>query len=457
MLHLEGPSETVRDIGFFAPLGLLYIASNLKKHLDCEISICDCPTEGLTYPALKEYIINKRPDIIGITALTASLVDVIKTADLAKNVDNRIHVCVGGPHVFIFPKETLRFKNVDTVVLGEGERVFLDLAKAFMDGRPLGSVKGIGYKDEKGQVVISMPYGYIETLDDLPFPARELVNIKKYYNIAGKNKVIATLMSSRGCPGRCTFCCTIYKKPRFMSPSLVVEEMQLCLDLGIKEVFFLDDTFTLDIPRVHAICKEITKRRLKIIWGIKARVDYLTKDMLNDIVSSGCKRIHFGIEAGSDEGLKRLKKGITLKQVRDVFKWLKEYNIETSTAFIIGCPGETREGVMEKINLAKELNATFAQFSVLTPYPRTEIYEEGLKKGMWHSDFWQEFALEPRSDFEPRLWEELLSKEEMYKLTKLAYKRFYLRPEYIIKSLLKLRGASEFKRKVKEGLKIIKF
>ena len=143
--------------------------------------------------------------------------------------------------------------------------------------------------------------------------------------------------------------------------------------------------------------------------------------------------------------------------MRNVFKWLKKYSIETSTAFIIGCPGETKEGVLEKIKLAKELNATFAQFSVLTPYPRTEIYEEGLKKGLWAGDFWQGFAQEPKSGFEPGLWEETLSKKELYELTKLAYKRFYLRPEYIIKSLLKLRSASEFKRKVAEGLKIVRF
>lgn len=457
MLHLEGPSETVEEIGFFAPLGLLYIAANLQKYLNCEVSICDAPVEGLTYPLLREYIRRKNPDIIGITASTASLLDVIETAELVKDIDDKIHVCIGGAHPFIYPKETLSFRNIDTIVLGEGEKVFLDLIKALMEKRPLDSIKGIGFKDNNGKIIISTPYGYIDNLDDLPFPARELIDIKKYYNIAGKSKTVATLMSSRGCPGRCTFCCTLYKKPRFMSAPRVVEEMQMCKSLGVKEAFFLDDTFNLDIPRVHAICQEIKRKKIKMAWGFKARIDFVTKDTLKSVVMAGCRRIHFGIEAATDDGLKRLKKDITLEQVRNVFKWIKEYDIETSAAFIIGCPEETRQDVLEKVNLAKELNPTFVQFSVLTPYPNTEIYKDGLSRGMWVDDFWRKFAEKPNPGFRPGLWEENLSRKEIYSLTKAAYKKFYLRPKYIAQSILRLKSLTELKRKVLEGLKIMRF
>lgn len=457
MLHLEGPAETVEEIGFFAPLGLLYIAANLQKHLDCEVSICDAPVEGLTYPLLREYIRKKRPNIIGITASTASLLDVIKTAELAKDIDDKIHVCIGGAHVFIYPKETLSFKNIDTIALGEGEKVFLDLVRALMEKRSMDSIKGIGYKDNSSKIVLSMPYGYIENLDDLPFPARELIDIKKYYNIAGKSKAVATLMSSRGCPGRCTFCCTFYKKPRFVSAPRVAEEMQMCKNLGVKEVFFLDDTFNLDIQRVYAICQEIKRKKIKMIWGFKARVDFVTRDTLKTVVMAGCRRIHFGIETATDDGLKRLKKDITLEQVRNVFKWAKEYNIETSAAFIIGCPGETRHDVLEKIKLAKELNPTFAQFSVLTPYPNTEIYNNGLSRGIWMDDFWRKFAERPNPGFRPGIWEENLSREAIYSLTKMAYKKFYLRPNYILQSILRLKSLAELERKFFEGLKIMRF
>lgn len=457
VIHMEGPPETIEEIGFFAPLGLLYIAAALRKNSDFEIRVCDAHAEGLQYSGLASLIGKFSPDVVGITSMTASLIDVIKTAKLIKDINKEIHVCVGGPHVFIFPKETLNLDNIDSIVIGEGEKAFAELVSRISKNQSLDGVAGAGYKDKNGRINIFRPFGFIPDLNTLAFPARDLIEVNRYFNIAGKKKAVATLMSSRGCPGRCTFCATIYKKPRYLSASRVVEEMSQCQQLGVEEIFFLDDTFNLDMQRVNDICGEIARRRLKIDWGIKARIDFVTEELLKNVVMAGCSRIHFGIESGTEEGLRRLKKDITLEQVRRVFTWANKYNIETSAAFIIGSPGENRTDILKTIKFAKELSPTFAQFSILTPYPRTELYKEGLRRGIWKSDFWEEFSRNPSPDFKPKLWEEILSGDELYELAKFAYKDFYLRPGYIIKSFIKIKSIEEFKRKASEGLKIMRF
>jgi radical SAM superfamily enzyme YgiQ (UPF0313 family) len=231
--------------------------------------------------------------------------------------------------------------------------------------------------------------------------------------------------------------------------------MEECKSLGIDEVHFIDDVFNADMERVINICNEIKRRALKISWSFRGRIDKITKYLLIRVKETGCYRIHLGVETSTDEGLKRLKKGITVEQIRQVFKWTREIGINTVAYFLIGCPYEkTKEDVLGTINFSKDIDPDFALFNILTPYPSTELYEESLRKGKFKTDYWKEFALNPREDFEPLMWKEWLSREELIFLLNFAYRSFYLRPRFLYKALITSHGLTSLPKRLKIGLDI---
>ena len=246
------------------------------------------------------------------------------------------------------------------------------------------------------------------------------------------------------------------KKFRMRSAINVVDEMEECIKMGISEIAVYDDTFTLDRQRAIDICNEILDRCLEIRWDIRTRVDAIDKELLSKLKEAGCDRIHYGIEAGTPEILKVLKKGITLEQAKNAIKWTKEIGISTLAYFMIGSPQEGREQINETMNFAKKLNPEFAHFSITTPFPATELYLMELERGIIKNDCWRDFAKTPSVEFQTPYCEENLSKEELIELLNFAYKRFYVRPKYIIRSISKVRSLGEFRKKAKAGLKVVR-
>jgi len=309
---------------------------------------------------------------------------------------------------------------------------------------------------KKGKTIINTGFPeLISDLDKLPFPNRQAVPYKKYYSIISRYPVSTTLLTSRGCPYHCTFCYQFMgRNYRYRSVTNIIEEIEECLKLGIKEFFFFDETFTINRERVLAICDEIIDRKLDISWEIRARVNTVDREMLIKLKKAGCERIQFGVETSTPEILKLLKKGITIDQVRNAFKMANKVGLTTFADFMIGLPTETREQILRTIEFSKELKPAYAQFSVTTPFPATELYELGFKKGLYTEDYWRDFARNPRKEFIPRVWEESLSREELISLLNYAYKRFYLRPGYILRKLFEIRSFDELKRKAMGGLKV---
>lgn len=443
------------ESGFYPPLGLLYIASYLKENSHHEVEILDTQVSNMDYNQIKEKIIAYSPQVVGITAMTFNLLDVIDTAQVVKEVDSRIHINLGGPHPYIFRKESINLKCVDSLTIGEGEITFTELVNALEKKEPLAKVKGLVYK-ENDNIIYNEERGFLENLDALPQPDRTLIPYKKYHSVLAKDRLITTMMTSRGCPFRCIYCHRPHmgKKFRARSASNIIEEMEKCLELGIREFIFFDDIFTLDKRRVFDICDEILNRKLKVKWSVRARVDTVDYDMLVKLKKAGCKRIQYGIEAGTSKILQVLKKGTTLKQAQKAIQIAKEIGITTLADFMLGSPKETKEDILQTINFALKLNPDYTQFSITTPYPATELYTMGLESGLITQDYWLEFAKKPTSDFKTPVWEENLKKEELAKLLNLAYKRFYTRPQYILKELFSLSSLGEFKRKAKAGLKV---
>lgn len=443
--------------GFDPPLGILYIAGYIKKYSGHEIKIIDAQVERLSYDELKERIKQFFPEIIGITTMTFTLLDVMETIKIAKEVCPQAKIALGGPHVHIFPEETINLKNVDYVIVGEGEETFFQLAKNIGNNEALKKISGLVFK-ENGKIVNTGIKDYCANLDNLPFPPREMLPYEKYFSLLAKEEPITTMFTSRGCPFRCSFCDrpTMGKIFRKRTAQNVVDEMEQCLKLGIKEIFIYDDTFTVDKNRVIEICEEILKRGLKFGWDIRARVDTVDENLVNLLKKAGCRRIHYGVEAGTEKILKVLNKNITLDKVTNAFKITRKAGIETLAYFMIGSPTETREDILATIKFAKKLNPDFTQITLLTPFPATKIYQQALVEKVFENDYWREFAKNPQLGFKTRYWTKELSNKELQEMLVYAYKQFYVRPGYIFNRLLRIRSFSELLKKIKAGLKVIR-
>jgi len=457
MLPTMLPESIDKVRGYNPPLGLLYLAAYLQKHSKHQIEILDCQVEELNYEQIEEKIKEKNPDAIGLTTMTFTLIDVLNIAKIAKKINPEIKIILGGPHVDIYPRETIDQPNIDYLVLGEGEEPLKNLLDNMGSSDNLRQIKGIVFKD-KGEIINTGRAELNQDLDSLPFPARHLTPYKKYSSVLSKTTPVTTMFTSRGCPYKCLFCDRPHlgKFFRARSSKNVVDEIEECQKMGIKEILIYDDTFTVNRQRVMDICSEIKKRNLDIHWDVRARVDTIDREMLETMKTSGCQRIHYGVEAGTQKILDVLRKGITLKQTEEAFKLSHEIGLETLAYFMIGSPTETKEDILETIKFAKKINPDFTHITITTPFPSTDLYRMGLEQKIWPNDYWQKFAEHPHADFLPPVWEKILTKEELILLVQKAYRSFYFRPKYLLKRLFQLTSFEELKTKSKAAWGMLK-
>lgn len=450
------PKVIEEEIDLLPPLGIMYIAAYLEKYTPHRVKILDCQAEKLNYSQLKTRLAEENPDIVGITVLTFTLIDAFKTIEVVKEVNQNTKVILGGVHVYIYPEETMENPNVDYLVLGEGEKTFKDLVDNISDRRNLYKIRGIVFR-EGTKIINTGPGELIQDLDNLPFPARHLTPYKIYRSSLAKKFPITTMITSRGCPFKCLFCLRPHfgKILRTRSARNVADEIEECKKMGINEIFIYDDTFTVMRQRVMDICNEIKKRKIDISWDIRTRIDTVDEELLKEMKSAGCQRIHYGIEAGTQKILNILRKGITLEKAEAVIKMTRKIGIQTLAYFMIGSPEETKEDILKTFEFAKKINPDFVQIAITLPYPATDLYRLGLEKKIF-PDFWGEFVKKPSPDFQPRFWEENLNKNELTNLLTVGYKSFYLRPSYIIQKIAQIRSWEEFKTKIGTGLAILK-
>mgnify|MGYP001600702383 CR=1 FL=1 len=451
------PKELEEGLDFLPPLGLMYIAAYLRKETYHEVEILDCPVEKINHDQLRSEIKKRNPDVVGITAMTFTLIDVMKTARTAKEINPEVKVILGGPHVIIFPEETIKNHEIDFLVLGEGERVIKSLLESINNPKELKNIEGLAFKDN-GKIINTGRAVFIEDLNGLPFPARLLAPYKKYFSVLSYRRPVTTMFTSRGCPYKCLFCDRpqLGKNFRARSAGNVVDEMEECQNIGIKEIFIYDDTFGIDRQRVLDICAEVKKRGLNIAWDIRTRVNTVDEEILRALKQAGCQRIHYGVEAGTQKILNVLRKGITLKQAESAFALTKKIGIQTAGYFMIGSPTETKEDVFQTIKFMKKIDPDYVHITITTPFPATDLYEKALGEGIIANDVWRNFAKDPQSGFVPPIWEKELSRAESLSLLKKAYKSFYFRPKYILKRVIQLKSPREFFQKSLAALKLLK-
>lgn len=458
----------VEDFGLFPPLGLLYILAALKQKLPGhEAFFLDCIAEHVGHAALVAKIAEYKPDLVGITSYTMALYDVCLAARTVRSVCPDAHICMGGHHPIAFPLEAAHLPEFDSIVIGEGEEAFPALVQALHDGADYTMIGGVYTResikrqrptpDPRFQKSVMVPAAYSEDLDRLPFPDRSVIRHLKYRSIVGASQNLATVVSSRGCPYACTYCDVPYKCYRQRSIPAVADEIGACLDMGYDEVHFYDDLFNITPERVVAFCEEIERRGYRFVWDFRGRVNTVTRDSLLRAKRAGCRMISFGVETGSDEGLRLLKKGTTTAQVRQVFRWCRELGLLTIADFMIGLPFEkTAADVRRNVDFLLELDPDYAQFAILSLFPNTEMFEDARGKGVLDARRWHEFVRSPYPGFTVDHWDEFLTEAELLGLQKESYRRFYLRPRYILRSMIATCSWHEFTSKLTGAMKLLR-
>lgn len=340
----------------------------------------------LIWGEIREVLRDVMPDFIGIKMYTGTFKSAQNVAEIAKELNPEIKIIAGGTHPTLDPIGTMKTGVYDYVVRGEGEYTVLEL----MNGIDAYQIKGITFKSEKGEIVNNADRGFIENLDSLPFPQRD-----NYYSGNGKIDV-GSIITSRGCPFQCTYCASPQiwdKKTRYRGVDNVLEELEYMINSkGVSLVRFQDDTFTLNKKRAMEILEGILSKGLNIKWVCDTRVDKLDKEVLQIMKKSGCIRVKIGVESGSDEILKRVKKGISLEQIRNAVKLIKEMAIPLTAYFMIGFPGETDDDVRKTIQFAEEINADYNSLSVIAPYFGTQVYNDLEQSGFeFDKHHWEYF------------------------------------------------------------------
>ena len=411
------------------PLGLAYIASVLERE-GHDVRIIDSLALNYSLKDLRSEVKSFDPDVVGLTATTPAIYDAYKVAKLVKLTNPNAKVVIGGPHVTFTAEETLReCPYIDVVVRGEGEMVMSSLIKNLEKGRPLKEVKGVTYRH--GQDIRSTQDApLIRDLNELPLPAYHLLPMERY-RVGGKR--FGTVITSRGCPFQCIFCSSsqLYGKFwRARSPENVLEELRVLRDkYGIREVEFLDDTFTLNNKRAERICELIKIEGLDISWSCSSRADTLARRLALKLKSAGCHFLYLGVESGSQKLLNIIRKGITLEQAKNAIRVAKHAGLNTLASFMLGIPGETKETIKKTINFAKRLNPTLAQFTLCTPYPGTRLYEIAKRCGYLLTKDWSKYTT-----LEPVIKLPGITVKELKRWLEKAYLSFYLRPNFIIRS-----------------------
>ena len=421
---LVNPKQLQGIQGVYPSLGIAYIASALtEKGIDTKI--WDLPANRWSETKFEIQLEEESPNIVGITANSFTFPEAKKLAGIIKRKNNQIKVVLGGPHVTLYPTETLLHPEFDFAFFGEAEVSFPNFIEALNNQSLLSGVKGLVYR-ENGKITCNSPQEPIVDLDKISFPARHLIPMEKYFSPIARASPYHIMITSRGCPFSCTYCAPSLegKKFRMRSPTNTVDEIEeLVLNYGIKELQFYDDSLSVNKNRVMQICDEITRRELKFQWDARTRVDIVDENLLKKMKGAGCTRIRYGIESGDQRILDIMNKNTTLEQIEQAVALTRDIGgIEILTYFMIGTPGETLNTIHRTIDLAKRLNPDHVRFNITNANPGTQMYKDALEKGIFKEDYWLHYAQGRLIEIPNLVFEtEEYTRRDLEKLVKYAY------------------------------------
>lgn len=440
----QQPTKELIVIPPLPPADLMYLAAVAEK-AGFEAKICDYSQGGDYEADLKDF----QPDYLVVNIATPTLEHDLDAVKKAKEIcPNIITVAKGAAFLTLAEKIVGEHNELDFGILGEAE----DTLKDILENKAKNDISGIYYK-ENGEVKFTGKRPFIEDLDSLPFPARHLVD-NNIYRRPDNNKVQATIKVSRGCPFHCFFCLATPvsgAKVRRRSPENIVAEIRECVEkYNIKNFLFWSDIFNIDKDWTMKLCQAIIDSGLKITWSANTRADTADLEMAEMMYKSGCRLVSIGVESGSQYMLEKMGKKITLNDVRRTVKVFKNAKIRIYNYFVIGLPWETEETAEETIKFAIELNSDFISFYTATPLPGSRFYDYASE----HNLFDKETSFE-NAYYYPAVNTHNLTRERVFELHKSAIKRFYLRPLYIAKMLLRIRSFEEVKNYFTAGMNVL--
>jgi radical SAM superfamily enzyme YgiQ (UPF0313 family) len=441
------PRETAgSQINYWQPLGILYIAAVLLK-AGHEVRFYN--GAFLSNEEILRRVADFNPGFAGIYSTTFGWPKATQMAQSLKRLDPGLFTCAGGPYPIAMQERCLHdCAELDAVGTGEGELTVPEMLERIESGRSLEGVLGVAYR-RGAEIVKNPPRPLIEDLDALPFPARELLHDRESYKPPPgtyRREPVTVLMTARGCDRHCLFCFQIDKRRRagvrgvrFRSIENVLAEIEHCLALGYREIKFLDDTLATDYDRALALARAIKARGLDFTWFASACVNQVDEELLHAFRAAGCWAILLAGESGVQKSLNAVRKGSTLDQTRAAVRAAKAAGLRVSMPFIFGIPGETYEDGLKTIDFALELGPDLANFHAITPFPGTDLYEHHAKYGTISRDprdyTYQGAAFVPYT----------MTREQIHELRQLAFRRFYSRPAFLARQLLRLLDADDLR------------
>ncbi|MDO8601090.1 MAG: radical SAM protein [bacterium] len=433
------------------PFGLALLAS-LVREKNYSASILDCNALQLGLDKVKDNLPESPPRFVGLTATTVLAENALVIAKIVQEKYPEAKVIMGGVHATLLPEEVLGNPAVDFIVMGEGEYSFLDL----IAGLDPGNIKGLGFKKD-GQIILNQPREIIPDINVFPMLAYDLLPMDRYYAASGsyKRKPSFGIITSRGCPGRCTFCKgdILGQAIRFRSAENIFNEIvYLQKNYGIRDITFYDDTFTANKKNVSDFCDLILGNKINLTWCCFSRVDTVNYELLVKMKKAGCYQVMYGIESADPQIIKNINKRITFEKAEETVAATKKAGLETRLAFMFGNPGETEETIKKTIKYAIHLNPDLVSFNITTPYPGTEMYKWADQNNYLIHKNWSEYNLA-----KPVMELPTISAAKVLEYYKRAYRQFYLRPSFIFKRLSKIRSFDDFKRNFLPFISLLKF
>ncbi|MCK6501970.1 B12-binding domain-containing radical SAM protein [Myxococcota bacterium] len=451
------PKAHAHGVYCFPPLGLMYIQAAIEKRSHYKAEICDPVVDDLDYPEFEQLLRRYPLDLVGISTFTHSLPDVQMTINLVRKINPAAKIVLGGPHTTMFPEYAIQLKGADAMTTGDGEDPFLNIVKALDAGKGFEGIQGIWWKDGD-RVVKEAELPSTRNLTAYPWPDRSRSRYRDYYLPGTKQPLVTTAITSRGCPHSCPFCLTYKKQYRIRDIDDILDEMEHCVSMGITETHFIDDLFTPNSQWVLKFCDAIERRGLSFQWGYKTTIAGTTREQIRRCRETGCTKIHFGVESANNEGLDAWGKHCDTDDVHRVFKWCREEGVRSVAYIMLAGPHErSLDQALHNVDEMIKLDADYAVFAVFSPYPGTDSFAEGAKKGLYAADCWDRLMRDPLCGVDvPVAWEEHLTKAEILELLKMAHRKFYARPRFVARQVLGLSTTAELKRLTQGALSLVK-
>ncbi|MFH1460319.1 MAG: radical SAM protein [Candidatus Omnitrophota bacterium] len=421
------------------PMGICYLAAVMRKSGFKNVHILDMKIKKMNPQEITEVIKKENPAIVGLSAMTYNAGLMLEVANKIKQTLPDVKLIVGGAHATIHYDSLALEPSIDLVAVGETEGTIENIVKVLLNNGNLSQIKGIAFARE-GKVIFTGSPAFMENLDSLPYPAFDLLDLKKYFKTRNMSTLgplrYLPIFTSRGCPYQCAYCHHVFgKKFRGRSPDNVIDEIKyMQKNFNIHQFLIYDDTFNFERKRMHEILDSIVEQKLNISFSFPnaLRGDILNEEDVKKLKAAGVNLVTVAVETASARIQKLIKKNLDLKKIVESINLLNKYKILIQAFFMLGFPTETEEEVKMTIDFAVKSQLHLANFFIVVPFERTGLWDLAKKysklpaEQYYEVDYWlHDFNLST------------VATKRLHQLQKLAYRKFFLDIKRIVRIIIR--------------------